>query len=164
MSLKHSSLDAASFVAAAERASNAFDLDAVVAVYAEHATLEVVADGAHERHAGRADLRLAWTGYLEGMRRQRLNLRKELLSAEDRAVTNLWRGSLGSAHAACGMEFWRFGDDGLVVEHLMWSFLDLRPAGSLRGRLRLALTYPLLAADLFRAQHAARAAHRTDRA
>jgi hypothetical protein len=142
--------EAHALIREAERASNAFDLEALVAPYASTAVLDVVLDGVRQVHVGRDAIERAWAGCAAGMRSQRLRLRKELLAAEEQTIVNSWSGRLGTAHEACGMELWRLDDQRRVVEHRMWSYFDVRDVSSLRGRLRLLSAYPLMALDLLR--------------
>lgn len=153
--------DPITFVAEAEAASNAYDLDALTAVYAEDARLEVVIDGALEVHCGRAEITEAWAGFAQAMRRAGLRLRKQLLAADGAVICNTWRGHTRRGTDARGMEMWSLGDTGQVQEHWMWQFLDVRDARTVRAQLRLALT-PTLAFDLLRGRRTAALAHALD--
>lgn len=145
------------FIAEAERASNEYDLAALVAVYAETAEFEAVTDGVRESHAGIDAIRRAWRMYLPPMRSGRLELRKELLAATEDglSITNLWHGELEGHRQACGIEHWERHQQGLVVRHRMWSYLSVQPVDSLRGRLRLLGLYPRLALTFDRARRTA---------
>jgi hypothetical protein len=143
------------FLAAAERATNDYDLDAVMSVYAPEATLESVTDGAQERHRGAPAVRRAWAGYLGGLGERGLTLSKHLVSSTEDTIVNEWHGR-GRHRRARGIEVWRFDPAGLVVEHRLFTFLDTRPAQGLLARLRLAAVSPRIAAALLRAQRRAR--------
>jgi hypothetical protein len=143
------------FLAAAERATNLYDLDGVMAVYAPEATLESVTDGAHEVHRGAAAVRRAWTGYLGGLGERGLTLRKHLVVADGETIVNEWHGE-GRHHRARGIEVWRFAPAGQVVEHRLFTFLDTRPSEGPLARLRLAAVSPRTAVALLRAQRRAR--------
>ena len=70
-------------------------------------------------------------------------------------IVNEWSGT-GAHRRAAGIELWRRRADGLVVEHRLYTFLDLRPSAGLVARLRLGLSSPRLALALLRAQRRAR--------
>jgi hypothetical protein len=146
------------FLGAAERATNDYDLDAVMSVYAPEATLESVTDGAHERHRGSAAVRRAWAGYLGGLGQRRLTLSKHLVSCAEGTIVNEWQGRGGHSRAR-GIEVWRFGEGGQVVEHRLFTYLDTRPSAGILARLRLAVISPLTAVALLRAQRRARSSH-----
>ena len=147
--------EAADFIAAAERATNAYDLDAVMSVYAPDTTLESVTDGARELHRGAAAVRRAWAGYLGGLRARRLTLSKRLVSATSDTIVNEWYGD-GPHRRARGIEVWRRSDTGQVVEHRLFTFLDTRPSDGVLARLRLFLVSPRTGVALLRAQRRAR--------
>src|SRR5438270_615145 len=96
-------VDAPAFVRDAERATNAYDVDALVGVYAASAQLEVIVDGARETYAGASDIRRAWVGYAAGMRKRCFQVRKRLLAASADTLTNAWEGQIGTAHLAAGI-------------------------------------------------------------
>lgn len=51
-------VEPAALIRAAERASNACDLEAVIAVYAQSARFDVIVDGARELHVGAPAIRV----------------------------------------------------------------------------------------------------------
>ena len=148
--------DPGAFVAAAERGINERDLEATVGVYAPKARFESLTDGAWERYEGVEDIRRAWTGYLAAMKARGFWLEKALTSASGDTVVNQWTGGLGKRTDAHGIEYWRFDDDGRVLEHRMYTFLNVKPSKSLVQRLRLTLTYPRTALAFLREQRKAR--------
>ena len=144
--------DPAAFVAAAERGINEYDLDATAGAYAADARLENYVDGAFEGWDGADAIRGAWGAYLDAMRERGFTLRKTLLSATGDTVVNTWTGSLGGRTDAQGIEYWRFGDDGKVREHRMYSLMNVKPAAHPLARLRMALAYPLSSLAFLRAR------------
>ncbi|MEA2474307.1 MAG: hypothetical protein QOE06_2222, partial [Thermoleophilaceae bacterium] len=137
--------DPAAFVLAAEQGINEYDLDATAGVYAPDGRLENYVDGAFEGWDGADQVRAAWAAYLDAMRERRFSLRKTLVSAADDTIVNTWTGSLGGRTDAEGIEYWRFGEDGRVREHRMYSLMNVKPATSPLARLRMAAAYPLSA-------------------
>jgi SnoaL-like domain len=144
--------DPAGFIAAAERGINERDLDATAGVYADAARMESLTDGAVESFAGAAEIRDAWAGYLDAMRRRDFRLRKTLVATSANVVVNEWTGTLAGRPTARGIEYWVFDDDGRVIEHRLYTFLDAGPSTSPRQRLRLLLAYPRTAVAFLRAQ------------
>jgi ketosteroid isomerase-like protein len=148
--------DPAAFVAAAERGVNDRDVEGTAAVYAENATLVAVTDGAVEEYRGGSAIRAAWDAYLATFGARGFTLSKTLQAADGDTIANTWTGSLGAGRTrAEGMETWRFDADGKVVEHRMYSFLNLKPSTSPLARLRLAASYPLSALAFLREQRRA---------
>jgi nuclear transport factor 2 (NTF2) superfamily protein len=144
--------DPTGFVAAAERGINERDLDATARVYADDARLENFFDGAREEHRGADDIRRAWSGYLEAMGERDFRLKKQLQTVGDDIIVNDWTGTLGDRTEEHGIESWRFDESGKVVEHRMFSFMNVKPADSPLQRLRLAMSYPISALAFLRAQ------------
>lgn len=142
--------DPAAFVAAAEQGINDYDLEATASVYAADARLENFVDGGYEEWHG-ADVRRAWSAYLDAMEERRFTLRKTLVSATDDTIVNTWTGSLGGRTDAQGIEYWRFDDAGKVREHRMYSLMNVKPSTHPLARLRMALSYPLSALAILRA-------------
>ncbi|MGH3715831.1 MAG: nuclear transport factor 2 family protein [Micromonosporaceae bacterium] len=112
--------DPVAFAATAERMTNTRDLDGVIAGYSDDAVLESITDGAREVHRGRDELRAAWSAYFAVMRQSGFRLTKQLLAADDEWITNSWHGTMAGA-AAYGLQAWRFGPDGHVISHLLYS-------------------------------------------
>lgn len=146
--------DPKAFVAAAERLTNTRDLDGIVATYTDDAVLESITDGAREVHRGREAIRAAWSTYLELMRRGGFALSKRLLAADGEWITNSWYGTMAGSDAY-GLEAWRFGPDGRVSQHLLHSFLNVRPSDDPVARLRLLATYPVTASRFLAATRSA---------
>ena len=144
--------DPAAFVAEAERITNERDVDGAAAAYAEDARLETITDGAAESYGGREEIRRAWAGYLSAMEARGFVLRKRLVSVGGDTIVNEWEGTLGGRTHARGVEWWRFGDDERVIEHVLLSFLNVRPSSSPLARLRLASLYPATALSFLREQ------------
>ena len=142
--------DPAGFVAAAEQGINAYDLEATAGVYAPGARLESFTDGAYESYQGTEAIRRAWAGYLAAMRARGFRLEKALTAASGDTISNTWTGTLGGRTDAHGMEYWRFDERGLVREHRMYSFLNVKTSRSPLQRLRLGLAYPVTALAFLR--------------
>ena len=58
---------------------------------------------------------------------------------------------------ALGAERWTFDEDGLVHDHIMWTFFDVRPSTTLVARARIGLATPRTALAFLRAQRRHRA-------
>ena len=144
--------DPARFVADAEQGINERDLRAAASVYAPNAVLDSITDGALERHVGADAIQRAWEGYLAAMKKRGFSLRKTLVSVGADTIVNEWKGTLGGRTDARGIELWRFDDKGRVIEHRMYSLLNVRPSESRRQRVRLVLNYPLSAMTFLREQ------------
>jgi hypothetical protein len=153
-------VDAEAFAADAERITNNVLLDEWLAVYADDAVAEWIADGAYERHEGIGQIRKAATAMAGVWRDHRLHVRKTVQCANEDTVALTWTGGFGAGDRQFGTEIWTFRD-GLVVRHQMYAYLDVRPSTSLVARLRVLATAPRLALSLVRhQQRAAKAASR----
>jgi hypothetical protein len=144
-------VDPAAFVAEAERITNDRDLAAIPAVYAAGAVFEVISDGVHEIHRGADEILAAWRVYFDVLRRGDFRLRKQLAAADAATICNRWEGTLGRGRAR-GIEIWRLDSAGRVEEHHMYTFLDVRPADSLRAQLRALISQPRAAAAFLMAR------------
>jgi hypothetical protein len=144
--------DPAAFVAAAEKATNDYDVDAAHSVYSADARLENYVDGTFEAWEGSDQVRTAWDAYLGAMRERRFSLRKTLLTAADDTIVNTWTGSLGGRTDAQGIEYWRFDDAGKVREHRLYSLLNLKPTAHPLARLRVVAAYPMSAIAFLRSR------------
>jgi hypothetical protein len=120
-------------------------------VYSPGAVLRSVTDGAREEHRGAEAIREAVAGYLAGMEATGFGLRKELLVAADGFLVNRWDSRFRGGRTGEGIETWRFGADGLVCEHTMLTFFDVRPSTGAAARLRLLVAYPRIALAFLRA-------------
>jgi hypothetical protein len=144
--------DPAAFVAAAEKATNDYDVDAAHSVYAADARLENYVDGSFEVWEGSDQVRTAWDAYLGAMRERRFSLRKTLLNSGDDTIVNTWTGSLGGRTDAQGIEYWRFDGEGKVREHRLYSLMNVKPTTHPLARLRLAAAYPVSALAFLRSR------------
>ena len=145
---------AEAFAADAERITNNVLLDEWLAVYADDAVAEWIADGAHERHEGIDEIRTAATAMAGVWRDHRLQVRKTVQCADEDTVALTWTGGFRGGDRQFGTEIWTFRD-GLVVRHQMYAYLDVRPSNSLVARLRVLATAPRLALSLVRHQRSA---------
>lgn len=130
---------ALAFVRAAELASNTYDASGAAALYAPGATLEVIINGVHDRHRGQAAISAAWLSYFQTLRAPGFQLSKRLVAVDEQSIVTEWSGGPAGRCGARGLELWTFDRAGLVVEHRMLTFLDVQPASSALGRLRLGM-------------------------
>jgi hypothetical protein len=152
---RHLPADPASFIAEAERITNAWDHVAATALYVDDISLELITDGAIESYQGREEARRAWQGLMSALRKRTFTLDKTLLVAADGVIVNTWHGSLAGRTDARGLELWVFDADGLVRQHRMVSFLNVKPSNHPVARLRLALVAPIAALTILREQRRA---------
>jgi ketosteroid isomerase-like protein len=143
--------DPAAFVAAAERATNEYDLEAAAGVYAPGAVMLSVTDGAEERFEGANAIRAAWRRYFDGVRSTGFQLTKTVVSADGDTIVNSYDSSFRDGRTGRGIETWRFDDDAKVHEHHMYSFFDVRSSSNLVQQLRLLISYPRIALAFLRA-------------
>ena len=149
--------DPADFVAAAECATNSYDVAAALGLYATDATVEVIADGAREVVTGLAAIEEALKAFTAPLRECGYTVEKSLLASEDNLIVNEWTGRFSDgSDRSLGIETWRFDVSGKVCEHRLLACFDVRPATSPIAGLRLALGRPRLAARLLRARLRAR--------
>ena len=149
-----STSDPAEFVSLAEQATNAYDTEAALALYA---TVEVIADGAREEVTGLAQIEEALRRFTVPLRESGYAVQKNLLCAGEDLIVNEWRGRYhGGAERSIGIEIWRFDATGKVREHRLHAYFDVRPSTSPIAGLRLALGRPSLAVRLLRARIARR--------
>ena len=152
-----STKDAAEFVAAAESATNSYDVAAALNLYAENATVEVIADGARESVTGLVAIEEALSAFTTPLRQSGYTVTKTLLAAEADLIVNEWTGRFADgSDRSLGVETWRFDASGKVREHRLLACFDVRPATSPIAGLRLALGRPKLAMRLLRARLRAR--------
>jgi hypothetical protein len=137
-------VDAKAFAADAERITNNALLDEWMAVYANDAVAEWIADGASERHQGIAAIREAATAMAGVWRDHRLQVKKTVQCSDHNTIALTWTGGFDGADRQFGTEIWTFRD-GLVIRHQMYAYLDVRPSTSLIARLRVLVTAPRLA-------------------
>jgi hypothetical protein len=130
----------AQFVPDFERALNAGDLDAVVAVYSESALLSRVNGGNEEVHRGVAAIRSAWAGYLREL--EGVEMRKTVTSDADDTISAEWE-----AGETKGVEYWRFDSDGLVYEHRIYGHEAAEPVQNPLDRIRAAAAHAVARAS-----------------
>ena len=130
-------------MAATEAAVNSYDVEAVTAVYAVEALVQMVAGETEERFEGADAIRSAWRGYLDEMRSTGLQIRKTLVSAERDVLVNNNESTFRDGRFGGGIETWRFDADGKVIEHHMYSYFAPRPPSGLVERLRIYLRMAL---------------------
>jgi hypothetical protein len=141
--------DPLAFVARAEQATNAADVDWAMSIYAPSIRLEAFGDGLHDVHEGTEAVRRAVTTLYGWLHAVDGHVEKTLVAASGDALVNQWQASLfGGRHTAYGAELWYFDDTGRVVRNVLYQSLDpqplLHPHTGLRGLVghpRPALTY-----------------------
>ncbi len=148
--------DAARFVAEAARISNAANVQEALAVYAQDAVLESVTDGTLLVHRGSTELRTGIEVMFSVARTRSIEVRKQLVASTEDTIVNTWEGTVGRRHKTCGIETWRFDQDGLVCHQRAYTFLDVRPDTNWVHRLRILALYPRTAFAFLRAQRAVR--------
>jgi hypothetical protein len=148
-------IDAHAFAADAERITNGARLDEWLAVYADDAVAEWIADGAYERHEGIDRIREAATAMAGVWRDHGLRVHKTVQCTDGETVALTWTGGFRDGDRQFGTEIWAFRD-GLVVRHQMYAYLDVRPSTSLVARLRVLAIAPRLALSLVRHQRRVR--------
>jgi hypothetical protein len=146
------STDPAEFVALAERATNTYDTELALTLYADDAEVEVIADGARERVVGRAAIEEALARFTGPLRDSGYSVKKTLLSAEEGIIVNEWTGRFPGSDRSVGIEVWRFNAEGKVSEHRLLAFFDVRSVTSPIAGARVALGRPVLALRLLRAR------------
>lgn len=147
---RYAPADPAAFVADAERITNQRVLDGLDAVFAPNGKQITVVDGVVITARGIDEIRDRWRLMCGFMRARRLLVTKRLVCADDRTIVNEWSGSLAGKTTATGIEYWRFGADGLVERQRLYGHLNTGPDSSIRQSLRLLLAYPLTAATFAR--------------
>ncbi len=146
-----SAIDALAFAADAERITNSANLDDWLAVYAPDAVAEWIVDGAHERHEGIDAIRPAAAAMAGVWRELGLRITKTVQCADEQTIALTWAGGFGGDDHQFCTEIWSFRD-GLVVRHQLYCYLDVRPATSLKARLRVLFSTPKIALALTRHQ------------
>jgi hypothetical protein len=97
--------------------------------------LETIVDGGLGLHEGIEEIRLA-AGILVAVFAARdIKVEKQLVSGTEDTIVNSWIGGFAGRRNQRGVEIWRLRD-ALVCRHEMYTFLDVRPAKSLRARVR----------------------------
>lgn len=122
-------------VAAAERATNAYDAAAAADLYTDDAILEVVFERSVEVHEGRAAIRAAWNRYLSAARAAGLSVEKTLVVASDDAVVACWVGH-SERVSTRGLEcFWV--RHGAITAHLLVQGQVPTSAGGVLGAVKV---------------------------
>jgi ketosteroid isomerase-like protein len=142
--------DPGAFVAATEQALNHRDMQATVAVYSPDAVMESEQDDLHDRFVGAEAIRAAWQRLFEEMTASGMEVSKTLESAQGATVLARYEARLADGRSGGGIETWRFDEAGLVVEHHLYGFVQARPPGGLRARLRLLMSFPRVGLALLR--------------
>ena len=137
----------AQFVAEAQRMTNERDVDAVMTVYGPHPVLQLVTEGAVERHAGTHEIRSAWSTLLGVFERRDVLVEKTVIAVDDGVIVNGWE-SVVAGPAMRGLEVWAFDEGARVVRHLAHTFLDVKPATSWHAQSRVLISAPRLAVAL----------------
>jgi nuclear transport factor 2 (NTF2) superfamily protein len=130
------------FVAEAERMTNERDNDAIGEVFAPDAAWTTIIDGVVIQARGLMEIRQRWRQLCRFMRKRQMFVNKRLRAASDTTIVNEWTGSLAGEAAACGIEVWQFGNDGLVTDQRLYGFLDTGADTSVKHNLRLLLSHP----------------------
>jgi len=147
--------DPAAFVAQAERLTNEGTVDEALAIYAPDAVVDTIVDGARDVQTGREAIRASLAAMVPAARGLGVRISKTLVAADGDTIVARWEGRVGSREGFHGMESFRLRDDGLVVEHRLYGYFDVRPATGPVAGLRLLVTNPKVALALLRAQRAA---------
>jgi hypothetical protein len=144
--------DPADFVALAQQVTNAYDTQRALELYANDATVEVIADGAREIVSGRTAIEEALERFTGPLSASGYSVKKTLLSADGNIIVNEWTGRFPGSDRSAGVEVWRFNTEGKVCEHRLFAFFDVRPVTSPIAGARVALGRPRLALRLLRAR------------
>jgi hypothetical protein len=128
-------VDPAAWVANNQRITHDAALEEWLALYTEDAVLESIVDGGLERHEGIDEIRHAAGILVAVFAARHIRVDKQLVSGTQDAVVNSWTGGFDGRHNQRGVEIWELRGP-LVRRHRMYTFLDVRPAESLRARMR----------------------------
>jgi hypothetical protein len=128
-------VDPQAWVANNQRITHEAALEEWLALYTEDAVLESIVDGGLERQDGIAEIRRAAGILVAVFQARAIEVDKQLVSGTDDAVVNSWTGGFDGRHNQRGVELWELRGP-LVCRHRMYTFLDVRPAESLRARIR----------------------------
>jgi hypothetical protein len=97
--------------------------------------LESIVDGGIERHEGSEEIAHAAGILVAAFAARHVEVEKQLVAGTESAVVNTWTGGFDGHHNQRGVEIWELRGP-LVSHHRMYTFLDVRPAESLRARMR----------------------------
>jgi|GEM_PF-3686217 len=140
-------IDAAAFVAAAQRITDEAALEDALALFHPDCVAEWIFDGLYERHEGIDAIRRALGATMDVFRDHRMAGRKILECHDEQTIVNTWRGGFRGDDRQFGTEIWTLRE-GLVVHHQMYIYLRLVPRWSMTGilrQLRILLTSPRIA-------------------
>lgn len=140
--------EAQKFIAQAEQAFNAKDLEAACADYAENAILELFTDGIQDIFNGSNEIRQAWKAIFKAI--PHFYLEKKITTADQYTIVNEWSGTIDikAKKAARGIEIWRFNQNGQVIQHTLYSFFQLYTSKALSGKIHFFLKHPIIGIQL----------------
>ncbi|QZH69446.1 hypothetical protein [Mycolicibacterium farcinogenes] len=142
--------DAERFAADAERMTNGVLLDEWLMIYRDDAVAEWIADGVIQRHVGIDEISRAARVLAGVWRDENLRVTKTVEAVTSDTIVLTWNGGFRDGNKQFGTEFWTFADDGKVINHRMYAYLDLRPQNSLKSYIRLLVTSPRVALSFTR--------------
>jgi hypothetical protein len=120
--------DPHAFVARAQDATNAADVDWAMSAYGPTIELETFGDGLHETHRGTADVRRAVTIIYDWLAGMDARITKTLVTASGDVVVNMWAGHLlDGTKTTFGAEFWFFDETGHVIRNVLYQSMDPKP-------------------------------------
>lgn len=143
---------AVAFIASAESAFNAHNLDATMRVYARNARLELTTEGIQDIADGVCDIRTAWHGIFQAI--PHFRLQKKIIAYSDNTICNEWSGSITKRgkDKAFGMEYWIFDVEGKVAYHRLVTFFGVVNSENKRGKLIFGLKFPIIGLRIERAR------------
>jgi hypothetical protein len=148
-------LDGPQFRDDCERITNGALISEWLGMYRADAVAEWATDGAYDRYEGIDAITVAVRVQERIWREQGLRVKKTLECADDDSVVLSWTGGFGGRSNQFGVEIWTL-EDGLVVRHQMYLYLDLRPRRSAWAQIRVFLASPRIAMSLGRNERAVR--------
>jgi len=145
-------LDAAAFVAEAERMTNERDVDGIRDVFASDGHWTAVLDGTVIESNGIDEILRDWALLCAVMDRRRMIVAKTLVISDTTTIVNEWVGTINGRDAARGIEVWVRDQDGMVIDQRLYGFTDVRPDSSPVQNLRMLASHPLTALAFVRAR------------
>jgi hypothetical protein len=145
-------LDAAAFVAEAERMTNERDVDGIREVFATDAHWTTTLDGTVLESHGIDAIHRDWGLLCAVMERRQMFVAKTLVLADERTIVNVWVGTVAGRDSARGIEVWVRDADGRVVDQRLYGFSDARPDTSVVQNLRMLVAHPRTAVAFARAK------------
>jgi len=134
--------DAVAFVESVERATNEYRSDAVYDIFAVDARWMAVTDGACEESVGIYAIHNAWALACTTFKAQQFKVRKHIVAATDDTIVNEWCGGPRGRTDGCGIEIWRFDDEGKVIDQHAYNCLKVRSPLHPIQVLKLLLSSP----------------------